>query len=103
MASVDNGDKLKDLKVLIMTWHCFRNLADWHADVLNLLGRMAVRGFVEVRTRSLDANLRAKLQTLVLTGKLRDSSVPRTMGAFNECSTVGCQDVDWEWEGGVVV
>lgn len=103
VASVDEGDKLKDLRVLIMTWHRFRDLTDWQADVLGILSQMTVRGHVEFRTRSLDGKLRATLQKIDLTNQLRDCSDLRTISAFDECCTVGCQDVDWEWEGGVVI
>jgi hypothetical protein len=101
--SLANGTKLKDLRILIATWHCFRELTEWQADVLDLLGQFSVRGHAQVRTRSLNGKLRASLQKLDLASKLRDSSSPCVPIVFNEfCDAVG-SDMDWEWEGGVVI
>ena len=101
--SVGNGTKLKDMRVLFATWHRFRELAEWQAEVLGLLGQLSVRGHTQVRTRSLDGKLRAALQTLDLTSKLRDASMSRTANVFTKCLETTENDMDWEWEGGVVI
>lgn len=101
--SVGNGTKLKDIRVLIATWHRFRELTEWQTEVLGLLGKFSVRGHTQVRTRSLDGKLRATLQDLDLTSKLREASMSRTADAFTECYETTEHDMDWEWEGGVVV
>jgi hypothetical protein len=101
--STANGAKLKDLRILISTWHRFRELAGWQTKVLGLLGQFRVRGHTQVRTRSLDGKLRAALGELDLASKLRDVAMASTPDVSTEvCETAG-DDMDWEWEGGVVV
>jgi hypothetical protein len=103
IVAVSNGGKLKDLRILIATWHRFREFADWQTEVLSLLGQFSVRGHTQVRTRSLDGKLRATLGELDLTIKMRDVSTWGTQNVLTEsCETAG-DDVDWEWEGGVVI
>jgi hypothetical protein len=103
IVAVSNGGKLKDLRVLIATWHRFRELADWQTEVLSLLGQFSVRGHTQVRTRSLDGKLRATLGELGLAIKMRDFSTSGTQNVLIEyCETAG-GDMDWEWEGGVVI
>jgi len=101
--SADNGTKLKDMRILIATWHRFRELTEWHAEVLDSLGQFRVRGHTQVRTRSLDGKLRAALQNLDLTARLRDISMASTPNVFVECFEALGNDMDWEWEGGVVI
>ena len=101
--STANGTKLKDLRILISTWHRFRELTGWQTEVLGLLGQFRVQGHTQVRTRSLDGKLRAALGELDLANKLRDVAMASTPDIFTElCETAG-DDMDWEWEGGVVV
>ena len=92
IASFDNGTKLKDLRILISTWHCFRELSEWQAGVLGLLERLSVRGHTQVRSRSLDGKLRASLQQLDLTSKLRDTSW--SPDAFVGCCDTAENDLD---------
>ena len=94
--SVANGKKLRELRVLIATWHRFRELSDQHIEVLKSLGQLSVKGRVQVRTRSLDGKLRAVLQNLGLTSKLRDDSVSGI--GYRQ---LGGSCVDWQWDGGV--
>ena len=101
--SVSNGTRLRDVRVLIATWHRFRELTEWQAEVLVLLEQLSVRGHTQVRTRSLDGKLRAALQDLDLTSKLRDASITQTADVFNECYELADHDMDWEWEGGIVI
>ena len=101
--SVGNGTKLKDMKVLIATWHRFRELTEWQTEVLGLLGQFSVRGHTQVRTRSLDGKLRAALQRLDLTVKLRNISVAPGRDVLDGCFETTGNDMDWEWEGGVVI
>lgn len=103
IVAVSNGGKLKDLRILIATWHRFRELTDWQTEVLSLLGQFSVRGHTQVRTRSLDGKLRATLGELGLAIKMRDVPTSGTQNVFIEyCETAG-NDMDWEWEGGVVI
>lgn len=101
--SVANGRKLKDLRILIATWHRFRELTDWQTGVLGLLEQFSVRGHTQVRTRSLDGKLRAALGELDLANKLRDVSTSCTSNVLAECCETAGVDMDWEWEGGVVI
>ena len=103
IVSVNNGTKLKDMRLLIATWHRFRELTEWQAEVLGLLGHLSVRGHTQVRTRSLDGKLRATLQELDLTSKLRDTFMSRNADVFTDCHETAGNDMDWEWEGGVVI
>jgi hypothetical protein len=50
--AIDNGQRLKDLRVLIVTWHQFRDLSTRQAEVLGIFEQMQMRGHVQVRTRS---------------------------------------------------
>lgn len=103
IVSVANGRKLKDLRILIATWHRFRELTDWQTDVLRLLEQFSVRGHTQVRTRSLDGKLRATLGELSLASRLRDVSTSCTPNVLAECCETAGVDMDWEWEGGVVI
>jgi hypothetical protein len=78
--AMDNGQRLKDLKVLIVTWHRIRNLSTQQAEVLGIFEQMNMRGNVQVKTRSLDGRLKATLHGLDLTNGM-----------------------DWEWEGGILI
>lgn len=64
---------------------------------------MTVRGHVEIRTRSLDAKVKIALQSLDLTNKVRDRPKSRKVDVFQEDCELGYPDMDWEWEGGVVI
>lgn len=103
IVSVCNGSKLKDLRILIATWHRFRELTDWQIEVLGLLRQFTVRGHTEVRTRSLGGKLKATLAKLDLGSKLRDGSASCAPGVLIECCPTAADDMDWEWEGGVVI
>lgn len=103
VASFDNRSHLRDLKILIASWHRFRDLRDWQADLLGLLGQLTVRGHIEVRTRSLDGKVRTALQSLDLTNKVRDRLKSRKVDGSEEDCQLGYVDMDWEWEGGVVI
>jgi hypothetical protein len=103
IVAVSNGGKLKDLRVLIATWHRFRELADWQTEVLSLLGQFSVRGHTQVRTRSFDGKLRVTLGKLDLANRMRDVSSSRTPNSMTECCETAGADMDWEWESGVVI
>lgn len=103
IASVANGKKLKDLRILIATWHRFRELNDWQTKVLETLDQLSVRGHTQVRTRSLDGKLRASLGELDLASRLRDASTCYTPNILTECCETAGNDMDWEWECGIVI
>jgi hypothetical protein len=101
--AIDNGQRLKDLRVLIVTWHQFRDLSTRQAEVLGIFEQMQMRGHVQVRTRSIDGKLRATLHDLGLTNRMRDrrmSQVPKVNQ--EDCKATG-SDMDWEWEGGILI
>jgi hypothetical protein len=99
--SVANGAKLRELRVLIATWHRFHELSDQHIKVLESLGQLSVKGSVQVRTWSLDGKLRAALQDLGLTSKLRNDAVSCTTERGIGYGQLDGSRVDWEWDGGV--
>ncbi|GAB7332233.1 hypothetical protein MBLNU13_g04085t1 [Cladosporium sp. NU13] len=101
--SVGKGTKLKDMRVLIATWHRFRELAEWQAEMLGLLEQMSVRGHTQVRTRSLDGKLRAALHDLDLTSKMRDAFMSHIPYVPTECYEAADKEMDWDWEGGVII
>lgn len=103
VASFDDRSHLRDLRILIASWHRFRDLPDWQADILGLLGQLTVRGRIEVRTRSLDGKVKTALQSLDLTNKVRDRPKSRKVDGSEEDCQLGCPDMDWEWEGGLVI
>lgn len=104
VASLGRKSHLRDLKILIASWHRFRDLPDWQADILGLLGQLRVRGHIEVRTRrSLDGKVKTALQSLDLTNKVRDRPKSRKVECSEEVCQLGCPDMDWEWEGGVII
>ena len=98
----DNGRRLRDLRVLIVTWHQFRDLSTRQAEVLSIFEQMQMRGHVQVRTRSIDGKLRATLHDLSLTNRMRDSRTSEVPKVNQEdCNATG-SDIDWEWEGGIL-
>lgn len=103
IVSVANGRKLRDLRVLIATWHRFRELTDWQTETLGLLDQFDVRGHTQVRARSLDGKLRATLGELSLASRLRDIPIPCTRDILSEWTKPAGDDMDWDWEGGVVI
>ena len=100
--AIDYGQRLKDLRVLIVTWHQFRDLSTRQAEVLSIFEQMQMRGHVQVRTRSIDGKLRATLHDLSLTNRMRDSRTSEVPKVNQEdCNATG-SDIDWEWEGGIL-
>jgi hypothetical protein len=99
----DNGRRLRDLRVLIVTWHQFRDLSTRQAEMLSIFEQVHMRGHVQVKTRSIDGRLRAALHNLDLTNKMRDSRMSRVPIANREDCRVVESGMDWEWEGGIII
>ena len=104
--AIDHGQRLKDFKVMISSWHYFREVCDWQTDVLaEGLGQLEVRGDVQVRGRGFETEVRKKMggiglgEKMVMEGggRIRGREVPEV-----SCRGVG-KEVDWEWEGGIVM
>lgn len=101
--AINNGERLRDLKILIMTWYHFHGLSARQAAMLGILGQIHVRGHVQVKTRSIGGKLRAALQNLDLTNKMRDSRLSQFSDRCNRsCEVIG-GDMDWDWEGGILI
>jgi hypothetical protein len=101
--AIDNGQRLKDLRVLIVTWHQFRDLSTRQAEVLGIFEQIQMRGHVQVRTRCIDGKLRATLHDLGLTNRMRDGRMSQVSKVNQEdCKATG-RDMDWEWEGGILI
>jgi hypothetical protein len=64
---------------------------------------MNMRGHVQVKARGIGEKLRVELEALNLTDKVRDGGVPQSPGTYNRSYRVADDDIDWEWEGGVVI
>ena len=99
----DNGRRLRDLRVLIVTWHQFRDLSTRQAEMLGIFEQVQMRGHVQVNTRSIDEKLRAALHNLDLTNRMRDSRMSRVPVANREDVKVVESGMDWEWEGGITI
>jgi hypothetical protein len=104
--AIDNGHRLKDLKVMILSWHYFREVCDWQTDVLvEAFGELEVRGDVQVRGRRFGGEVMGRMKAVGLGGRMRDGGGGRKYGrevSERSCGDAG-EDVDWEWEGGVVL
>ena len=101
--AIDYGQRLKDLRVLIVTWHQFRDLSTRQAEMLGIFEQVHMRGHVQVKTRSIDGKLRAALHNLDLTNRMRDSRMSRVPVANREDVKVVESGMDWEWEGGITI
>lgn len=101
--AIDHGQRLKDLHILIGTWHKIRELAQPQAAAFGTLERMQVRGIVQVRTRSLDRDGKAFVQKLHLERHMRVSSSPGTQSELLGAIRPGGRHLDWEWDGGATV
>ena len=99
----DNGWRLRDLRVLIVTWHQFRDISTRQAEILGIFEQVHMRGHVQVKTRSIDGKLRAALHNLDLTNRMRDSVISRVPIVNREDCKVAESDMDWEWEGGITI
>jgi hypothetical protein len=101
--AIDNGQRLKDLKILIVTWHHFRDLSTWQAKVLGIFEQMNTRGNVQVKTRSLDRKLKAALHDLDLANRMRDVRMSQVPNVNMGDPEVAGSSMDWEWEGGILI
>lgn len=99
---IEYGQKLKDFKVLIGTWHSLRALGQPQLAVLGILENMQVRGLVQVRTRSLDQEGKAVVHGLDLERRMRAAGLYASTSESQKLGKHG-QHLDWEWEGGAVV
>lgn len=103
VAAVDCGRKLKSLKILVGTWHRLRELEQPQLDALGILGRMQVRGTLQVRTMSLDHHGKAAVQGLDLERRMKATSSTGKYSHLEDSNQSGGRHLDWEWEGGVDV
>jgi hypothetical protein len=101
--AINNNERLRDLKILIATWYHFHGLSIRQAAVLDILGQIRVQGHVQVKTRSIDGKLRAALQNLDLTKKMRDDQPLKFPDRCNMSREVVGREMDWDWEGGVFI
>lgn len=99
---LEHGQKLKDFKVLIGTWHSLRDLDEAQLAVMGILERMQLRGLVQVRTRSLDQHGKAVVQRLDLERRMRAVGYDCVQVEHQHANGDG-QYLDWEWEGGAAV
>jgi hypothetical protein len=105
--AINKGHRLKEFKVLISSWHYFREICDWQTDVLaEGLGQLEVKGNVQVRGRGFEMGVRKQLGEVGLAGRMMgEGGGGRIRG--REVSELSCgsggEDVDWEWEGGVAL
>ena len=102
--ALDKGQRLREFKVLISSWHNFRGLGDWQAVVLlDGLGRMEVRGDAQVRGRGFDHELGSQMRKIGLGKSMRDGARAYRREVLGvSCGGLG-GNLDWEWEGGVAI
>jgi hypothetical protein len=101
--AVDQGQKLRDFKILIGTWHKVRELGQPQLEALGTLEQMQIRGTVQVRTRSLDLDGKAVVQRLDLEHRMRNTSSTGSQLKRWKIDQPGGRHLDWEWEGGATV
>jgi len=101
--AIGKGGRLKDLKILIATWYHFHGITIRQAAILGTLEQIRVQGHVQVKTRSISEKLRAALQDLSLTDKMRVGQAQQPSDRCSKsCEVVG-KDMDWDWVGGILV
>jgi hypothetical protein len=104
--AVDGGHRLKDLKILISSWHYFREMRDWQIAILvQGLGVLDVRGDVQVRGRGFEREVRERIREIGLGQMMRGGGGGRVCSRevpVASCGRAG-EELDWEWAGGVVV
>lgn len=98
----EQGQRLKDFKVLIGTWHTLRELGESQLAVMGILENMQLRGLVQVRTRSLDQEAKSVIQRLDLERRMRATGHSAGQLEVHNLNKHG-QHLDWEWEGGTIV
>lgn len=103
LQAIDNGSRLKDLKILIATWYHFHGITSRQAATLGVLRQMTIHGHVEVRTRSISAELRAALQDLNLADEMRVEQRFQPLDRHSGSQEVVSSDMDWDWEGGIII
>jgi hypothetical protein len=103
MASVQNGRKLKAIRILIATWHNFRELSDWQTLALETLQQLSVRGHAETRTKSLNKKLSDSLREVDLSSKVQDPLTSHSSEYFVDRCEVPGRELDWDWEGAIVI
>jgi hypothetical protein len=101
--AIDRGQKLKDFKVLIGTWHKLRELGEPQTAALSVLERMQVRGSIQVRTSSLDRDGKASVQRLDLVHRMKATGSSGRHLERVSASEYRGNHLDWEWEGGATV
>lgn len=101
--SVENGVRLRDLRILIASWYHFGDLSTRQAAVLGILGQIRTRGHIQIKTRSLGERLRSTLRDLDILNKMRDVRTTRSDDLSHVSNDVAEDDMDWDWEGGVLV
>jgi hypothetical protein len=101
--AIDNGKRLKDLKILIATWYHFHGITTRQAATLGIFKQMTIHGHVEVKTRSISAKLRAALQDLDLADKMRVGQKSQLLDRYSRAQEAVSSDMDWDWEGGVLI
>lgn len=103
LQAIDNGRRLKDLKILVATWYHFHGITARQAATLGIFKQMTIHGHMEVRTRSISAKLRAALQDLDLADKMRVGQRSQPLERYSGSQEVARIDMDWDWEGGIII
>lgn len=103
LEAIDNGRRLKDMKILIATWYHFHGITPRQAATIAVLRQITIHGHVEVRTRSISAKLRAALQDLDLADKIRFGQRSQPLDRHGGSQEVVSSDMDWDWEGGIII
>jgi hypothetical protein len=101
--AVNNGQRMRDLKILIATWYHFHGITAQQAAVLSILRQIHKQCHVQIKTRGISGKLRAALQDLDLTDKTRVSRPSRSRNRGHRSHEGIGRDMDWDWEGGILL
>jgi phosphatidylserine/phosphatidylglycerophosphate/cardiolipin synthase-like enzyme len=88
--AIDEGVRLRSLRVLISSWHYFREVCEWQTAVLvEGLGQMEVKGNVEVRGRGFGSEVVGMLREVGL-GEMVTRRGQTTILIFSSEARQGC-------------
>ena len=99
---LEQGRRLKDLRVLVGTWYTLLNLSESQKAAFDVLEQMQVRGLVQVRAKNIYKETRESFRALELERRMKaDGKGDREFGKLTRGEPgAGGRYLDWEWEGG---
>lgn len=99
--TLDQGTRLKDIRILIGTWYTFLNFSTSQSVVFDVLEKMQIRGSVQVRTKNIYRETKTSIRRLDLENRMRaPNRLPVQLKEESAEDRPGGKHLDWEWEGG---